>query len=63
MDFCQDDRSYRELITEPIPFGPKDNRIINHSELPLVKDELSITLKIQIMNHNPFHTTIFHKGI
>ena len=63
--FCQQQgqRIYSELITEPILLGPKENRIFNHSDLPSVKDELSITLKIQIMNHNPFHTTIFHKGI
>src|SRR6266540_6833781 len=63
--FCQQgQRIYRELITEPILLGPKDNRIINHSDLPSVNDELSITLKINIASHNPSsYATIFHKGI
>ncbi len=57
-------RIYSELITEPILLGPKDNRIINHSDLPSVNDELSITLKINIASHNPSsYATIFHKGI
>ncbi|CAI2166099.1 15811_t:CDS:10 [Funneliformis geosporum] len=55
-------RTYRELITEPIALTPNDYRIINHSELPPVKDELSVTLKINIMAHDPSWATIFHKG-
>ncbi|CAG8566536.1 11021_t:CDS:10 [Funneliformis caledonium] len=54
--------TYRELITEPIALTPKDNRIINHSELPSVKDELSVTLKVNIAAHGPSWATIFHKG-
>jgi len=64
--FCQQQgqRIYSELITEPILLGPKENRIFNHSDLPSVKDELSITLKINIASNNPSsYATIFHKGI
>ena len=63
--FCQQQgqRIYSELITEPILLGPKDNRIINHSDLPSVNDELSITLKINIANYNPSWASVFHKGI
>ncbi|CAJ0756772.1 21579_t:CDS:2, partial [Entrophospora sp. SA101] len=28
------------------------NQIINHDELPIVKDELSIILKIKLMSHD-----------
>ena len=58
----QDQRTHRELIKEPNTFAPKDNKIINHSDLPIVNDELSITLKINIMSHSPDYVTVFHKG-
>ncbi|CAH1767836.1 14457_t:CDS:2, partial [Entrophospora sp. SA101] len=41
---------------------PPTNRIINHNELPLVKDELSITLKINLMSHDVGWAAVFHKG-
>jgi hypothetical protein len=59
----QDQKIYKEIITNPISFNFKDSKIINHSELPLVKDELSITLKIYLMSHGTGWATIFHKGI
>ncbi|KAF0424505.1 concanavalin A-like lectin/glucanase [Gigaspora margarita] len=62
--FCQkqEKRTYRELITEPVLFTPEYNRVISHSELPVVIDELSITLKIYLASHaNPW-CTIFYKG-
>ncbi|CAG8821687.1 26897_t:CDS:1, partial [Racocetra persica] len=41
-------RAYRELITEPVKFTYNSDRvIIDHSVLPVVKDELSITLKMK----------------
>ncbi|CAG8470015.1 concanavalin A-like lectin/glucanase domain-containing protein [Gigaspora rosea] len=61
--FCQkqEQRTYRELITEPVLFTPEYNRVINHSELPVVIDELSITLKLYIGRHNESYQ-IFCKG-
>ncbi|CAJ0760438.1 7881_t:CDS:2, partial [Entrophospora sp. SA101] len=41
---------------------PPTNRIINHNELPPVKDELSMTLKINLMSHDVGWAAIFHKG-
>ncbi|KAF0557266.1 concanavalin A-like lectin/glucanase [Gigaspora margarita] len=51
--FCQKQgqRTYRELIAEPTIFTPEYNRIISHAELPIVKNELSITLKIYLESH------------
>ncbi|KAF0424503.1 concanavalin A-like lectin/glucanase [Gigaspora margarita] len=56
--FCQkqEQRTYRELITEPVLFTPEYNRVINHSELPVVIDELSITLKITVLSHDKGRT-------
>ena len=59
---CQQQRIYSELLKEPITLGPTDKRIIKHSDLPVVKDELSVTLKINITKHGPSWATIFHKG-
>jgi hypothetical protein len=63
--FCQkqDQRIYQEIITEPISFSFTDGRTINHSELPFVRDELSVTLKIYLTNHGTDWATIFYKGI
>ncbi|CAG8519954.1 7041_t:CDS:2, partial [Cetraspora pellucida] len=58
-------RAYRELITEPVIFTPDYNQVINHSALPAVKDELSITLNINVLSHGPddlgWHM-VFYKG-
>ncbi|CAG8847911.1 10019_t:CDS:2, partial [Gigaspora margarita] len=58
----QEQRTYRELITEPTIFTSEYNRIIGHAELPVVKNELSITLKIYLENHGPEVYGVFHKG-
>ncbi|CAG8473770.1 concanavalin A-like lectin/glucanase domain-containing protein [Gigaspora rosea] len=53
--FCQkqEQRIYCELITEPTIFTPEYNRVISHAELPVVKNELSITLKLYLESHGP----------
>ncbi|KAF0557257.1 concanavalin A-like lectin/glucanase [Gigaspora margarita] len=58
----QEQRKYRELITEPTIFTPEHNRIISHAELPVVKNELSITLKIYLESHGTEWYTVFYKG-
>ncbi|KAF0557269.1 concanavalin A-like lectin/glucanase [Gigaspora margarita] len=64
--FCQkqEPRIYRELITEPTIFTPEYNRVISHAELPVVKNELSITLKISLARHSlgPGWDIVFYKG-
>ena len=59
---CQQQRTYNELIKDPITLGPTSRQVIDHSDLPVVKDALSITLKINITNHDSSWATIFHKG-
>ncbi|CAB4422142.1 unnamed protein product [Rhizophagus irregularis] len=66
--FCQEQsqREYRELITEQVIFLPKYYQVFNHTDLPVVKNELSITLKINIINHEHsdyyHYHSIFYKG-
>ncbi|CAG8794071.1 23640_t:CDS:2, partial [Dentiscutata erythropus] len=55
-------RTYRELITEPVIFAPTYNRVISHAELPVVRDELSITLEIYVSSHSYKWNTVFCKG-
>jgi hypothetical protein len=61
--FCQkqSQREYRELITEQVIFLPEYYHVFNHTDLPVVKDELSVTLKINIIKHG--ESSIFYKGI
>ncbi|CAG8786797.1 17826_t:CDS:2, partial [Dentiscutata erythropus] len=65
--FCKkhEQRTYRELITESVLFTPEYNRVISHFELPAVKDELSITLKINLLSHAPLGPwcSVFYKAI
>jgi hypothetical protein len=62
---CQlkDPKMYIELIKEPVSLTPIDNRIINHADLPIVNEEVSVTLKLNILIHEFGWSTIFHKGI
>ncbi|KAF0515535.1 concanavalin A-like lectin/glucanase [Gigaspora margarita] len=57
----QEIRTYREVITKPVVFTPEFYRTVSHTELPIVKDELSITLKINLAGHAPYCITVFHK--
>ncbi|CAG8473751.1 687_t:CDS:2 [Gigaspora rosea] len=59
---AQEQRIYRELITEPIKFTPEYNRVIGNTELPVVKNELSISLKLYLESHGSEWHTIFYKG-
>ncbi len=56
-------KTYSELIKEPTKFIPTFNHIVNNNELPLVKNELSITLRIMITSNDINWACIFHKGI
>ncbi|CAG8758305.1 13312_t:CDS:2, partial [Gigaspora margarita] len=62
--FCQkqEQKIYRELITEPTAFIPEFNKVISHDELPVVKNELSITLKLYLESHGPDWYAVFYKG-
>ena len=56
-------RTFNEIITDPITLNAKDNRIIQHADLPVVTDEVSVTLRLNIQIHGPSWACVFHKGI
>jgi hypothetical protein len=62
--FCQ--KQGRELITKQVTLIPNYQQVFNHAELPVVEDELSVTLKINIINlgyNLRYFHPIFYKGI
>jgi len=59
--FCraQKQGTYVELIKDPIDVN---SLVINHYDLPLVKDELTVTLKMYLASRSNNWTVVFHKG-
>ncbi|CAG8446125.1 8313_t:CDS:2 [Ambispora leptoticha] len=55
-------RAFHECISEPITFSIQDRRLIHHAELPKVTNELSVTLRLNILCHSPNYVSVFHKG-
>ncbi|CAG8708057.1 1410_t:CDS:2 [Cetraspora pellucida] len=55
-------REWVEIISNPIAFGIQEQQIISHTDLPVVKDELSLTLRLKLQSHSSSWATIFHKG-
>lgn len=56
-------RASNELISSPITLIGNDNRVIQHTDLPEVTNEVSITLRLNITFHDPTWACVFHKGI
>ena len=56
-------REFRETILDPINLSATDNKIVQHAELPMVTDEVSVTLRLLISSHDPSWACVFHKGI
>ncbi|KAF0562325.1 concanavalin A-like lectin/glucanase [Gigaspora margarita] len=52
---------YLEIFSERIYF-PTNKKIIQHDELPSVKNELSVTLQLNLKKHDSNWINIFHKG-
>ncbi|CAG8592450.1 7821_t:CDS:2 [Ambispora leptoticha] len=55
-------RAFHECISEPITFSIPDRKLIQHAELPEVTNELSVTLRLNVLFHNRIHVSVFHKG-
>ncbi|CAG8482751.1 695_t:CDS:2, partial [Ambispora leptoticha] len=43
-------------------FSTKDSKVIEHAELPPVTDEVSVTLRLNILNNSSNWACIFNKG-
>ncbi|PKC06490.1 hypothetical protein RhiirA5_400356 [Rhizophagus irregularis] len=55
-------KEWAELISGPISMKEQDQRVFKDTDLPVVNDKLSITLRLKIHNHGSGWVTIFHKG-
>ena len=55
-------RVFNEFISNPIMLTAIDNRIIQHAELPVVTNEVSVSLRLNIQSHDPAWACVFHKG-
>ncbi|CAG8627774.1 14052_t:CDS:2 [Dentiscutata erythropus] len=40
-----------EIISNPVTFGYQEGQVVQHADLPVVKDELSIALRIKLHHH------------
>ncbi|RIA87625.1 concanavalin A-like lectin/glucanase domain-containing protein [Glomus cerebriforme] len=55
-------REWVELISDPISFGERDQRVFKHSELPTMNNKLSVTLRLKIRSHGSSWAAIFRKS-
>ncbi|CAB4406330.1 unnamed protein product [Rhizophagus irregularis] len=51
-----------EIISEPIMLKEKERKTVQHSELPEVDDELSVSLRMRLKSHHSDWATVFRKG-
>ncbi|CAG8568238.1 5326_t:CDS:2 [Ambispora gerdemannii] len=52
----------KTIIFSPLDFPANANIVVQHDELPLVTNELSVTLRLNLQSHNPGWIDIFQKG-
>ncbi|CAG8707889.1 5951_t:CDS:2, partial [Funneliformis caledonium] len=55
-------KEWAELISDPIIFNDQSHQVFEHGNLPAVKDELSVTLRLKLQKLTSSWATIFHKG-
>ncbi|CAG8456795.1 10856_t:CDS:2 [Scutellospora calospora] len=55
-------KEWVELISDPIKLSNKNQLVFEHSDLPMVSNELSVTLQLKLQSHISNWATIFHKG-
>ena len=55
-------KEWAELISDPITMSERDQIFFQHDDLPLVTDEVSVTLRIKIKSHKNW-CFIFIKGM
>ncbi|CAG8538434.1 9766_t:CDS:2 [Funneliformis caledonium] len=55
-------KEWAELISDPIIFNDQSCQVFEHVNLPKVKDELSVTLRLKIQKLTSCWATILHKG-
>nr|CAG8645528.1 4141_t:CDS:2 [Entrophospora candida] len=55
-------KEFCEIIEDSVSMAASENKIVQHDELPTVKDELSVTLYLKVKSINSDWACIFHKG-
>ncbi|CAI2175348.1 13964_t:CDS:2 [Funneliformis geosporum] len=55
-------KEFIELISDPIIFNEQSQRVFKHADLPMVRNELSVTLRLKLQSHTPYWAVVFHKG-
>ena len=53
---------FYEFVSEPKTLRPEDQIVMQHAELPVVENELSVSLWLKLKSHASDYTIIFHKG-
>ncbi|CAB4489710.1 unnamed protein product [Rhizophagus irregularis] len=53
---------FYEFVSEPKTLRPEDQIVVQHAELPVVENELSVSLWLKLKSHASDYTIIFHKG-
>ncbi|KAF0536482.1 concanavalin A-like lectin/glucanase [Gigaspora margarita] len=56
-------REWTEIISNAVIFGDQEQKVVQHADLPVVKNELSITLRIKLNNHASDWANVFQKGL
>ncbi|CAG8589404.1 5997_t:CDS:2 [Diversispora eburnea] len=55
-------KEWSELISDPIGLSEQDQRVFDHNVLPSVKDEVSVTLRLNVKSYPKLWGFIFIKG-
>nr|CAG8625468.1 5764_t:CDS:2 [Entrophospora candida] len=55
-------KEFCEIIEDPISLATSENKIVQHADLPTVKDELSVTLYLKVKSINSNWACIFLKA-
>jgi hypothetical protein len=53
---------FYEIISEPKTFKPGDQVVVQHADLPVVENELSVSLWLKLKSHASDRAIVFHKG-
>ena len=55
--------SYVELIGGPVLMTAVDSIIIQNGDLPVVTNEVSVSLRLNLLGHDAGWAAVFHKGM
>lgn len=53
---------FYEIVSEPKTMRPGDQIVVQHSDLPVVENELSVSLWLKLKSHVSDWAIVFQKG-